>query len=153
MKRDIGRVLLAAALLVLSSCTASRKELQPPPPPPPPVPAPAPAPTPAPAPPKIEVVKLQMAANKEFVGIQLRVPGSERKNLQASEIYLVDETTGEKFTVVRLDRIGRLAEFRDPKDKSIHHLMFRNRDGKLKIGSKISVVIGTVRYEHLLIQP
>lgn len=149
MDRFVSRILLAAALAAMASCTPSREEIQPPPPPPPAAPAPAPAP----APPKIEVLRLQMAENKEFVGVRLRVPGGGKTDLQTADVYLVDDATGEKFTVVRLHRIGRKAEFRDPKDKDIHHLMFRNREGKLKIGSRVTVVIGTVRYEHLLIQP
>jgi hypothetical protein len=72
---------------------------------------------------------------------------------EATEIYLVDESTGERFSVVRLQRIGRMAEFRVPGEKDVHQLMFRNREGKLKIGSLVTLVVGTARKEHLLVQP
>jgi hypothetical protein len=31
--------------------------------------------------------------------------------------------------------------------------MFRNQEGKLKIGSRVTLVIGPERREHLLVQP
>jgi hypothetical protein len=46
-----------------------------------------------------------------------------------------------------------MAEFRVPGEKDVHHMMFRNREGKLKIGSLVTVVVGTARKEHLPVQP
>jgi len=101
----------------------------------------------------MEVTQLRMAANREFVGVRFRVTGGDRFDPEAKEIYLIDESTGEKFSVVRLQRIGRMAEFRVPGEKDVFHIMFRNPEGKLKIGSRVTVVMGTVRQEHLRIQP
>jgi hypothetical protein len=100
----------------------------------------------------MEVTQLRLAANREFVGIQFRVIGGGFDH-EATEIYLVDESTGERFSVVRLQRIGRMAEFRVPGEKDVHQIMFRNREGKLKIGSLVTLVVGTARQEHLLVQP
>jgi len=101
----------------------------------------------------MEVVQLRLTTNQEFVGVRFRMVGGDRFDPEAAEIYLVDESTGEKFTVVRLERIGRMAEFRVPGEKDLHHIMFRNREGKLKIGSRVTVVVGPARQEHLLVQP
>jgi hypothetical protein len=101
----------------------------------------------------LEVIQLRLAANREFVGVRFRMVGGDRFDPDAAEIYLVDESTGERFSVVRLQRIGRLAEFRIPGEKDVHHIMFRNREGKLKIGSLVTVVVGSARQEHLLVQP
>jgi hypothetical protein len=101
----------------------------------------------------MEVVQLQLAANREFVGVRFRVLGGDRFDPEATEIYLVDESTGERFSVVRLQRIGRMAGFAVPGEKDVHHVMFRNQEGKLKIGSRVTLVMGSVRQEHLLIQP
>jgi hypothetical protein len=101
----------------------------------------------------MEVVQLRLAANREFVGVRLRMTGGDGFDPKATEIYLVDESTGERFSVVRLQRIGRMAEFRVPGEKGVHHIMFRNREGKLKIGSRVTVVVGPARQEHLLVQP
>ena len=109
-------------------------------------------PSPAPSQ-RVEVAELRLAANREFVGVRFRMIGGDRFDPEATEIYLVDESTGEKFSVVRLERIGRIAEFRVPGEKDVHHIMFRNREGKLKIGSRVTVVVGAARQEHLLVQP
>ena len=128
------RVLLAAALCLIASCSAKKEALRPPPP-------------------RMEVVQLRLAANREFVGVRFRMIGGDRFDPEATEIYLVDESTGERFSVVHLQRIGRMAEFRVPGEKDVHHIMFRNREGKLKIGSRVTVVVGPARQEHLLVQP
>ena len=136
------RVLVAAALCLIASCSAKKEALVPPPPPPAP-----------PSSPRMEVVQLRLAANREFVAVRFRMIGGDRFDPEASEIYLVDESTGERFSVVRLQRIGRMAEFRVSGEKDVHHIMFRNREGKLKIGSRVTVVVGPARQEHLLVQP
>jgi hypothetical protein len=134
MNRRCRVVLLAAALFLIASCSAKKEALRPPPP-------------------RMEVVQLRLAANREFVGIQFRVIGGGRFDPEATETYLVDESTGERFSVVRLQRIGRMAEFSVPGEKNVHQIMFRNREGKLKIGSRVTVVVGSARQEHLLVQP
>jgi len=101
----------------------------------------------------MEVTRLQLAANREFVGVRFRMVGRDRLDPKATDIYLLDESTGERFPVVRLQRIGRMAEFSVPGEKNVHHIMFRNREGKLKIGSRVTVVVGPARQEHLLVQP
>jgi hypothetical protein len=101
----------------------------------------------------MEVTQLQLAANREYVGVRFRMISSDRFDPNATEIYLVDESTGERFSVVRLQRIGRMAEFSVPGEKDVHQIMFRNREGKLKIGSLVTLVVGSARQEHMLIQP
>src|SRR5512142_3056354 len=104
-KRTGRRVLLAVALCLIASCSPKKEALRPPPP-------------------RMEDVQLQLAANREFVGVRFRMIGSDEFNPEVTEIYLVDESTGEKFFAVRLQRIGRMAEFRVPGEKGLHHIMF-----------------------------
>jgi hypothetical protein len=149
MGRKSVRILWAVVLLLMASCSAKKEVLGPPPPPP--ASPPAPAPAPAPAAPRVEVIQLQMTVDRDFVGVKIRVAG-DRIDLDAQDIYMIDEATGEKFTVVRLQRIGRLAEFSVPGESGIHHIMFRNRDGRLKVGKRVTLVVGKSRHEHLLIR-
>lgn len=139
MKRIFRHVLGAVALLLLFSC-AAKKEAVPPSVPPPPTA-------------RIEVVQLQMTANRDFVGVKFRLAGSERVDLDDAQIFLIDESTGEKFSVVQLQRIGRKAEFSVPGKQGVHHVMFRNREGRLKVGKRVTIVVGNARQEHLLIRP
>ena len=103
--------------------------------------------------PGVEVVQCTLASNREFVGVLFRTTGPERYDPERMEAYLIDEATGEKYPVVRLQRIGRIAEFTTPGEKGVHHVMFRNREGKLKIGSQVTLVVGPARQEHLVVQP
>jgi hypothetical protein len=135
MNKNGSLILLTAALCLFASCSSKKEALRPP------------------LPSRLEVIQLRLAANREFVGVRFRMVGGDRFDPDAAEIYLVDESTGERFSVVRLQRIGRLAEFRIPGEKDVHHIMFRNREGKLKIGSLVTVVVGSARQEHLLVQP
>lgn len=142
MKRNSRPILWAAVLLLLYSCAAKKEAVLPP------VPPPALPPSPA----RIEVVQLQMTANRDFVGVKFRMAGGERVDLNATEIYLVDESTGDRYSVVRLQRIGRMAEFSVPGEPGIHHVMFRNREGRLKVGKRVAIVVGNARHGNLLIR-
>jgi len=150
MNRSGRLILLAVSLFLIASCSAKKEALVPSPPTPPPASSSPPSLPPSQ---RVEVAELRLAANREFVGVRFRMTGGDRFDPEATEIYLVDESTGEKFSVVRLERIGRIAEFPVPGEKDVHHIMFRNREGKLKIGSRVTVVVGAARQEHLLVQP
>jgi len=119
-------------LCILASC-AGKKELRPPPP-------------------ELDVIQCRLVSKGEFVGLRFRVIGVETFDPGAMQAYLIDESTGEKFSVVRLQRIGRLAEFTVPGEKDVHNILFRNREGKLKLGTRITVVFGSIRKEHLQLQ-
>ena len=134
MNRSGRLIFLTVALSLIASCSPGKEALGPPAP-------------------RMEVVQLRLSANREFVGVRFRMIGGDRFDPEATESYLVDESTGEEFSVVRLERIGRMAEFRVPGEKDVHQLMFRNREGKLRIGSRVTVVVGFSRQEHLLVQP
>lgn len=125
-------ILLAVTVCLLASC-AGKKELRPPPP-------------------ELDVVQCKLVSKGEFVGVRFRVIGVEKFDPGAMEAYLIDESTGEKFSVVRLQRIGRLAEFTVPGEKDVHNILFRNREGKLKVGKRVTLVVGSARVEHLQLQ-
>ena len=105
-----------------------------------------------PTPTELDVIQCQLASNGEFVGVRFRVIGVDKFDPETMDAYLIDESTGEKFPVVRLQRIGRLAEFTTPGEKDVRHIMFRNREGKLKVGTLVTVVIGSARKGGLTLQ-
>ena len=127
------RMLVAVALSLLAACAAKKEAIRPPQP-------------------RVEVVLARLAANQEFVGVRFRMIGADRIDPETTEIHLIDELTGERFPVVRLQRIGRLAEFSAPGENGVHFVMFRNLEGKLKPGSRVTMVVGNARQEQLLLQ-
>ncbi len=126
------RVLWVVMLCMLAAC-AAKKEVRPPPP-------------------ELAVVQCRLVSKGEFVGVRFRMVGAGTFDPGTVEAYLIDESTGEKFSVVRLQRIGRLAEFTVPGEKDVHNILFRNREGKLKPGKRVTVVFGSIRKEHLQLQ-
>ena len=126
------RILWVVMLCLLASC-AAKKEVRLPPP-------------------ELDAVQCRLVSKGEFVGVRFRVIGVGTFDPGAMEAYLIDESTGEKFSVVRLQRIGRLAEFTVPGEKDVHNILFRNREGKLKRGTRVTVVFGSIRKEHLQLQ-
>jgi len=102
--------------------------------------------------PRLDVIECRLASDGEFVGISLRVTGREEFDPQAMETYLLDESTGEKFPIVRLQRIGRVAGFPAPGEKEVHNVLFRNRGGMLKVGMHVTLVVGSSRVKNLLLQ-
>ncbi len=102
--------------------------------------------------PALEVVNCRLTAGGEFVAVRFRLREAEKMDLGALKAAaLLDETTGERYEVLRLQRIGRLAEFRDPDEKGLYFVMFRNREGKLRAGKRVTLEVGPGRYEHILL--
>lgn len=147
MRRIVKSVLWATVLFLFVSCAAQMEEVIPTP-----APEPVPPPAPAPEPAKVEVVQLQMTDNQEYVKVKIRVKGNELNTLDPSEIYLLDETSGKKYPVIRLQRIGKLAEFNVPGEKGVRHIMFWNNEGGLKAGRLVTIVVGKYQKEHILIK-
>ena len=94
MNRSGRLILSAVALFLIASCSAKKEALVPSPPPPPPPPPPSSSPTSPPSSQRVEVAELRLAANREFVGVRFRMIGGDRFDPEATEIYLVDESTG-----------------------------------------------------------
>jgi len=153
MSRIVRSVLWAAVLFCLVSCAAQKEEVIPTAPeaPPPTVSKPKPElPAPVPEPPKIEIIQLKMTEDQEYVNVKVRIKENELNSLDPSDVYLVDEATGKKYPVVRLQRIGRLASV--PGDKGAHHIMFWNNEGGLKVGKLVTIRLGKYQKKSVLLQ-
>ena len=101
---------------------------------------------------RVEVIRCRLAANDEYVGVRFRMRDAGNFDPGSTELYLVDEATGERFDIVHLQRIGRVAEFSNPDEKGVHDVMFRNPDGRLKPGARVTLVIGPARREHVVLE-
>ena len=105
MKRIFRRILWAAALLLLVACSAKKEAVAPL------LPYPLLPLLPPPCLAAARPGRGRPAADDREPGFRGRqVPhgrGRPRPISNATEIYLIDESTGEKFPVVRLQRIGR----------------------------------------------
>lgn len=102
--------------------------------------------------PPIEVIHCRIVPGDEVVEVRFRTHGIDAFQPDPAGTYLIDEATGEKSYVMLLQRVGRLAEIRDPGAATAHSVLFRNLDRKLKAGSKVTVVVGGTRQEHVLVE-
>ncbi|HZW37647.1 MAG: hypothetical protein ACM319_07300 [Deltaproteobacteria bacterium] len=84
--------------------------------------------------------------------VRFRVHGKEKFDADPANTYLMDESTGEKYYIVRLKRIGRLAETKIPSDPSAHSILIRNLNKKLKAGARVTLVVGGLRQEHVIVE-
>jgi hypothetical protein len=100
---------------------------------------------------RLEVISCRLAPNHEFVDVRFRVRGTERIEHGSADTYLLDEETGERYFVMELRRLGSLAEVRDGEASGVHSVIFRNFGRKLRFGSKVTVVVGPLRQEHVLL--
>lgn len=101
--------------------------------------------------PRIEVVHCRLAPSDEFVSVQFRIRGEGKVELDPAGTYLIDEGTGEKFYIVLLQRLGRLPDIENAEEAATHSLMFRNLDRKLKPGARVTLVVGGMRQEHVVV--
>lgn len=102
--------------------------------------------------PRIEVIHCRIAPSNEFVDVRFRISGTGSFEPDRADTYLVDEATGEKYYVMLLQRVGRLTEIRDRDATAAHSILFRNLDRKLRPGSRVAVVVGGMRQDHVLVE-
>lgn len=102
--------------------------------------------------PRIEVLHCRLAPSGEFVDVRYRILGEEKTDPDPADTYLVDEATGEKYYLMLLQRIGRLPGTRSQEDAVARSIMFRNFDRKLKPGARVTLVVGGLRREHVLLE-
>jgi len=101
--------------------------------------------------PRIEVVYCRLAPSNEFLDVRVRIHGTVKFDPDPSSTYLIDEGTGEKYYIMLLQRIGRLAETRNPEETAAHSIMFRNIERKLKPGARVTLVADGLRQEHVVV--
>lgn len=102
--------------------------------------------------PRFEALSCMLVAGRQLVEVKLRVTGSVSFEPGPESTYLVDEATGEKFHVVQLQRIGPLGDVGDSGKEAVRTVTFRNREGKLRPGSRLTLVIGEVRLRNLILE-
>jgi len=103
-------------------------------------------------PPRIEVTRARLLVEGQFLEVNFRMFGMQRYDPEPDSTYLIDQTTGEKFYITWLRRIGRMASTKANTDGSNQYILFKNREGKLKTGAKVTVVVGAARQENVLVE-
>jgi hypothetical protein len=103
----------------------------------------------------IRVVSLRQTANGHLLDFRYRVVDPEKaKSLLRREDkpVLIDEASGKRFPVPQMPKIGALRQSSlAPEAGKVYFILFKNPFGLLKSGSKVTVVIGNFKAEHLVV--
>jgi len=102
----------------------------------------------------LRVDRAVLAGEGSMLQLHFTVPkpkNTEWLPVDQKETYVVDEANGEKFYVLKLVRLGPVGQVRLPKGGGPSYLVIDNREEHLKAGAKITVVIGTLKQEHVIV--
>ncbi len=97
----------------------------------------------------LEIADCRLAAGGTFVEVRYRLTGGERGGSAPEGMYLLDEGTGERFYVMRLQRAGNVS---GAHGSDVQTALFKNRGGILRAGSRVTVVAGTLRREGVILE-
>ncbi len=103
----------------------------------------------------IEVLSLRRTAGDFMVDFRYRVHDAEK----AAPLFdgqthpcIIDEATGAKFIVPDPPKVGQLRTTRKPVADKNYFMIFANPGQLMKAGSKISVIVGDLKIEHLTLE-
>ena len=103
----------------------------------------------------IEILGIRLTAAGKMLDFRYRVIDPEKASSllsRQSNSYLVDQMTGTKLIVPRT-RLGPMRQTAvKPLANRQYFIFFTNRDGLVKPGSKVTVVIGDFKGENLIVQ-
>jgi hypothetical protein len=103
---------------------------------------------------RLTVNRAVLVANGSMLEVRFTVPPAATTQwipTDQKDTYVVDETNGEKYFVLNLVRIGPAAQVRLPKGGGSSYMIIDNRHEHLKAGARITVVIGGLKEEHVMV--
>lgn len=104
----------------------------------------------------IEILGVRLTAAGYLIDVRYRVNDCDKAMEwmdRRAKTYLVDESTGAKFYTPSPPKVGPLRQTsRQPRAGRTYFMMFANPGGFIKSGAKVSVVVGDLKLEHLLLQ-
>jgi hypothetical protein len=113
----------------------------------------------------LEVVKVMTTTAGTMIDIRFRLTGTDILSADPEFTYIQDERTGEKLFIASALKIGRLAprnlkprkstlppELEEDDFVPLAYLIIADPQKKIKVGSRVTVVIGGLKQEHLVVE-
>lgn len=103
----------------------------------------------------IEILPLRLTAGDKMLDFRYRIVDEQKAaplHEKGTAAYLINEATGAKMLVVGSPKSGPLRNQRPPILGKNYFIIFANPSGSIKKGSKVTVVVGDLRAEHLVVQ-
>lgn len=102
---------------------------------------------------RIDVIRASLSRGGLFLNVRFRIRevGSLNRPGSPMEIYVIEESTGERFYPRRFARIGALGQ-KHLDEGPISMVIIENTQKKIKKGSRVTLVIGNLRQEHIVVE-
>lgn len=98
----------------------------------------------------LQVIDAKLSGNGGLLNIQFRSKGIKSMDTAGKNTYVLDPTTGNRYSVLRVPRLGLMA----PKDLDrlgSSFMVIHNRNNEIKAGQRVSVVVAGARQDNILI--
>jgi len=103
----------------------------------------------------VRVLQIRLSAEGYMLDFRYRVlDAGKAAPLFSREVkpYLIDEISGAMFLVPEPPKVGALRTTRPPQAGKNYFILFANPGQYIKKGSKVTVIIGDFRAEHLVVE-
>jgi hypothetical protein len=104
----------------------------------------------------IEIVALRMTAAGHMLDLRYRVTNPEKAAVvfdRQNKAYLVDQASGLALPVPRTAKVGPLRQTNfEPDPRRQYFIMFNNGGGVVKPGSLVTLVVGDLRFENIMVE-
>ncbi|RDH88934.1 MAG: hypothetical protein DIZ77_05460 [endosymbiont of Seepiophila jonesi] len=98
----------------------------------------------------LDVIDAKLSGNGGLLNVQSRSKGIKSMDTAGKNTYVLDPTTGNRYSVLRVPRLGMMA----PKDLGrlgSSFMVIHNRNNEIKAGQRVSVVVAGARQDNILI--
>ena len=104
----------------------------------------------------IEVVRIKPAANGMMLDLRYRVIDLKKARemiKQTTTITLIDQTSGAILPIPNMAKVGKLRNLPNADETwKIYWIFFSNPGGKVKPGSKVTLVLGDVQIKDITVE-
>lgn len=103
----------------------------------------------------IEITSVRMAVDGHMVDFRYRVLDAKKAEtlfVRKNKPYLIDQASQKVLAVPSMGKVGPLRTANKPQVGRIYWMFFGNKQGLIKSGSKVTVIIGDFRAENLAVQ-
>jgi hypothetical protein len=103
----------------------------------------------------IHILGARQSANGYIIDFRYRIIDPEKSSSlldRKIKPYLVDQATGARLTVPNMPKLGALRAKGKPEANREFFILFGNPGGAVKKGSQVTVVIGDLKVENLVVE-
>ncbi len=103
----------------------------------------------------IDPVEVKQVSSGLMIRFSYRVVNEEKAKLLTDkklEPYLLDERAHVKLVIPTLEKVGQLRQTGMLENGKIYWMVFSNKGEYVKVGARVSIVIGTTRLDGLVVE-